>query len=68
MDIRLIEEYNSLRKRTFDLDLFIASTDNGSKKVELPCPLDLLKYQSELMNKYLMVLEVRLNLLGFKLE
>lgn len=68
MDLRLVEEYNALRKRSLDLNLFIATADNGVTKVDLPCPLELLKYQSELMNKYLMVLEVRLSLLNIKIE
>lgn len=68
MDLRLVEEYNTLKKRTLDLDLFIATAYNGVTTVNLPCPLELLKYQSELMNKYLMVLEVRLSLLNIKTE
>lgn len=68
MELRLVEEYNNLKDKTFKLDLFIAKIENDMTEVELKCPLELLKYQSELMNKYLMVLEVRLSLLGIKLE
>lgn len=64
---KLLKEYKDFYNKYTELKYFIHKYENGLIDSSLNCPLVLLNYQIEIMEKYLMVLETRLSLLGYKL-
>lgn len=67
MTEKLLDEYKAFYNKYTELKYFIHKYENGLIDSSLNCPLDLLRYQIEIMEKYLMILETRLSLLNYKL-
>lgn len=61
----LLEEYKAFYSKYTELKYFIHKYENGL--IDSSCPLELLRYQIEIMEKYLKILETRLSLLDYKL-
>jgi len=60
--MRLIEEYKTLKSRYDKLHRLIVKAEAGTLDFTPACSLDLLKRQAKIMGEYLFVLEVRLEI------